>query len=360
MEHLISTAQLPYPNGWFALAFDNEVRPGRVLRRRLMGEDVVVYRTRGGLLRVVSPHCPHLGAHFGHGGRVAGEDLVCPFHHFAFGPEGTCVRTGYGKKVPALRLRHRDCREVNGMIMVWRHAEGLGPQWEIPEVRDFDFPAPIRRLTVLPAYPQDINENAFDTGHFPTLHGYRSARSVSTRFDGIRSESKVLAERYFPFVGALTFPLEAEGFGVGMTHIRAHIPQLRADADSYFFSTPIEPRLMEFRVWASLKLPADARVPGGLRSLTRALSWTLTRTLGPTMRSDLDADGPVWSNKAYVDKPRLADGDGPIGLYRRWVKQFYTWPQQDQDQPRALTDLPEADPAELDRLTAQAPVSADA
>ena len=48
MEHVASVSELPYPNGWFAVAFSKELKPGAVLRRRLMGEEVVVYRTRGG------------------------------------------------------------------------------------------------------------------------------------------------------------------------------------------------------------------------------------------------------------------------------------------------------------------------
>ena len=67
-----------------------------VLRRRFMGEDVVIYRTAGGVLRVVEPYCPHLGAHLGYGGKVQGEELVCPFHHFRFDASGACAATSYG------------------------------------------------------------------------------------------------------------------------------------------------------------------------------------------------------------------------------------------------------------------------
>ena len=338
MDHLVSTAELPYPDGWFAVAFEHEVPPGRVIRRRLAGEDIVVYRTQQGELRVVAPYCPHLGAHLGYGGTVSGEDIVCPFHHFAFGPDGTCVRTGYGTRPPKMRLQAYECRDRNGTIMVWRHANGLGPQWELPELRDESFPQPIRKLTLLPAYPQDINENAFDSGHFPTLHGYRSAISTACSFEGVRSTSSMITERCFPLLGALRFPLETEGYGVGFTHIRAGIPQIRAEADTYFFSTPLEPRLMELRVLASLRLGTGRGSQPGAASITSALSWLLTRTLGPSMRTDLNADMPVWSNKAYVDRPRLAEGDGPITRYRRWARQFYSVPSGP-DRPAVTADL---------------------
>src|SRR5690606_30371262 len=34
-------------------------------------------------------------------------------------------------------------------------------------------------------------------------------------------------------------------------------------------------------------------------------------------------DVEVWEAKAYVQKPALAHGDGPIMQYRRWCEQFY-------------------------------------
>ena len=34
-------------------------------------------------------------------------------------------------------------------------------------------------------------------------------------------------------------------------------------------------------------------------------------------------DVPIWENKAYVPRPALCDGDGPIAEFRRWCEQFY-------------------------------------
>jgi hypothetical protein len=38
---------------------------------------------------------------------------------------------------------------------------------------------------------------------------------------------------------------------------------------------------------------------------------------------DVKQDFHIWQNKRYVHPPQLAVGDGPIGAYRRWCKQFY-------------------------------------
>ena len=122
----------PDPNGWFCVAFSDEVRPGAITTRPFMGGEVVVYRTPRGLLRAVRPRCPHLGAHLGVGGTLDGEEIVCPFHRFAFDPSGACVRTGYDLPPLKATLTQFPVCEANGSIYVWRHALGLAPQWQAP------------------------------------------------------------------------------------------------------------------------------------------------------------------------------------------------------------------------------------
>ena len=42
-----------------------------------------------------------------------------------------------------------------------------------------------------------------------------------------------------------------------------------------------------------------------------------------TFVGDVKQDFDIWSQKRYVDPPKVAIGDGPVGHYRRWCKQFY-------------------------------------
>ena len=41
---------------------------------------------------------------------------------------------------------------------------------------------------------------------------------------------------------------------------------------------------------------------------------------------DVMEDYEVWNNKVYMQQPRLAKGDGPVGAYRRWARRFYQSP----------------------------------
>ena len=315
--------RLPYPNGWFAVAFADELPPGRVLRRRFMGEDLVVYRTRSGLVRVVEPYCPHLGAHLGHGGWIDGEEIVCPFHHFAFGTDGTCVRTGYGTRPPAMRLTRREAREVNGAIFVWHHADGAPPAWEIPAHSTDGFPTPFRDVSTLADHPQEVVENAVDIGHIGPLHGYRNAR-VRRPFEEHGPSFTVAArgERVVPLAGTIEVVFDIVVHGLGHIWVDARIPQLRAAATFQAMPTPLDPLHVAIRFGVALR--AGGGPPGSRARLL--LSQALTIALGPAFRRDQMQDFPVWQHKVYVAQPRLAKGDGPIPAYRRWAQQFYSRP----------------------------------
>jgi len=325
--------RLPYPDGWFAVAVADELPPGRVLRRRFMGGDLVVYRTRSGVLRVVEPYCPHLGAHLGHGGRVEGEDIVCPFHHFAFGIDGSCVRTGYGTKPPAVQLRAREVQEVNGAILVWHHAAGAAPTWEVAPQSTDGFPAPFRHETTLVDHPQEVVENTVDTGHIGPLHGYRHAR-VRQRFraDGPSFTLAASGERAFPLAGSVEVLFDFVVHGLGHIWATAAIPRLRTAAVFQAMATPLDPVHVQIRFTAALRVDRGAT---NARSQL-LLSRLLTAMLGPAFRRDLGQDFPVWEHKVYLDQPRLAKGDGPIAAYRHWARQFYSQPAATNGRPEAI------------------------
>ncbi|MFI1801200.1 Rieske 2Fe-2S domain-containing protein [Streptomyces sp. NPDC020379] len=57
-----SSPPLPYPTGWFCVRFSKSWKPGSVVAAPLMGEDLVVHRTRSGKGHATRSCCPHLGA----------------------------------------------------------------------------------------------------------------------------------------------------------------------------------------------------------------------------------------------------------------------------------------------------------
>ena len=79
------------PDGWFAVAASDDVGVGDVVTLHYLCRELVAYRGDDGRVRVFDAHCPHLGAHLGHGGQVCGSDIVCPFHGWRFDADGALV-----------------------------------------------------------------------------------------------------------------------------------------------------------------------------------------------------------------------------------------------------------------------------
>ncbi|TVL89147.1 aromatic ring-hydroxylating dioxygenase subunit alpha [Streptomyces sp. SAJ15] len=322
---LPQAARLPYPDGWFALATSAELKPGTVLNRRLTGEDVVLYRTASGRPRAVRPYCPHLGAHLGHGATVRGENIRCPFHHFRFGPDGVCVATGYGTPPPKARLATLPCRELDGLVFVWRHARHEPPSWEIEALPPEGFPEPYCVLLTRRDHPQDVMENLVDYGHFLPVHGYRLEVVSPPRFEGTRLET---ANRIRTGRAGAAWKISAASpvsrvvmQGLGVVRVQVDSPQFRFRARGWFCVTPTDPCRVEIRMAVALR-PAGT----GHGRLVRTLVALAARPYTWLAARDNAEDVPIWENKTHLAHPRLTKGDGPIGRFRRWAEQFYSEP----------------------------------
>lgn len=315
---------LPYPSGWSALAFSHELRPGTVLTRPLAGRDVVLYRTGTGALRAVRPYCPHLGAHLGLA-KVEGEDLTCPFHFFSFGPDGTCVRTGYGTPPPRSPLTQLPVHEVNGGVFVWRHHDGRDPDWSVPQWHEIGHRPARTAAWELAGNVQEVIENSVDLGHFATLHGWAKAEiDGPVAYDDATFHVGMRAHESAPLMGDFTVDVKVDGYGLGCLHADVHTPRFGLRMCTMVMPTAIGPNRMQFRQLNRIAFDEPRRLPPGL---ARIVSRTAARLLDrPVFRSSCEftaADFPIWHHKQYQQPPRLASGDGPIGPFRRWAKRFY-------------------------------------
>jgi 3-ketosteroid 9alpha-monooxygenase subunit A len=166
----------PNPNGWFRIAFESELVPGQVKPLQVCGEEIVLFVGESGTPHVLDAHCPHLGAHLGHGGSVIEESLRCPFHAWRFDGDGRCVEVPYSKRIPATgRTRSWPVCVRNGIVWVWHHALGEAPSWDVPELpeyHDADWTPFVHRHWRIRTHCQEIAENTSDPAHFQSVHGF--------------------------------------------------------------------------------------------------------------------------------------------------------------------------------------------
>ncbi|MBD0691899.1 aromatic ring-hydroxylating oxygenase subunit alpha [Streptomyces sp. CBMA123] len=309
------SAPLPYPSGWFCVGRTRDLPPGRVRTARLMGEDVVLYRTRRGAVRAIGPHCPHLGAHFGAGGRVHGEDLVCPFHGFAFASDGSCTGSPDGTRFRG-ELTRRHLVERDGALFVWRGGpDGTPPTWELPPA------VGVRPLAwwsgELLSHPQEVLENSVDFRHVSVLHGLDAQETAPPEPDGPLFTIHQRTTTRFPGLGAVSLEQPVTLAGLGLMRLTAELPELGSTLRVWVLPTPLAPwrTLVRFAATSTVPVPGV----GAARVVDRAASWV---ALQASVRI-IKQDRPVLAHKRYLAQPRLVPGERSIGLFRRWARQFY-------------------------------------
>ena len=77
-------------NQWYIACFDDELKPGRLLRRKIVGEEIVVFKNKDGVVSALEDRCCHRNVHLSEG-HVHGNHLKCGYHGWEFDAKGKCV-----------------------------------------------------------------------------------------------------------------------------------------------------------------------------------------------------------------------------------------------------------------------------
>jgi nitrite reductase/ring-hydroxylating ferredoxin subunit len=324
----------PYPSSWYLVCTAEELKKGEVRSMVFCGQETVAYRTESGKVLMTGAYCAHMGAHLGKGGIVEGENIRCPFHGFCFDPTGACVKTGYDTRPPLqAKLRTWPVREVNGLIMAWQDENGKAPDWQIPAL-DWQGWSPLRfENWVISSHPQEIAENSADTGHFIHVHGYDNVKVFQeATVDGPRLHGRYGMSRVANFIGKggklTSVEFDFAEWGLGYALVEAEVPAFELKTRHFVFPTPIDGKQIHLRIAASVH---ENFAPGKIHPL---LSLVPRKILFPFVcngvfkgyRKDVSDDFQIWTNKAYIHPPALAQGDGPVIRYRKWAEQFYAVP----------------------------------
>ncbi|HKF38876.1 MAG TPA: Rieske 2Fe-2S domain-containing protein [Ktedonobacteraceae bacterium] len=323
-----------FPNGWFAVGFSHELLPAGILSRQCMGQELVLFRTRSGRAWAMDAYCPHMGAHFGHGGTVEGELIRCPFHGFCFDQRGTCVATGYGTRPPpTARVGTWPLREVDGLLLIYYDGLGKEPAWEIPGYDWKGWTSPRTKLWRLHTHPQETTENSVDIGHFRYIHGYQSIEQLQDLLtEGPHLSTRYAMRRPSGFFGKSRQGVRAEFeihvYGLGYSFVEVSIPVYGLRTRHLVCATPIEQGLIELRISVSLHKVSQPQQINPLLWLVphELFNRLVSRQVFHVFVHDLQQDFEVWEHKRYIHPPALASGDGPVGKYRTWARQFYPRP----------------------------------
>jgi nitrite reductase/ring-hydroxylating ferredoxin subunit len=300
-----------YANGWFRVAYSDELALSEVKRVSYFGRELALFRGEDGNARVLDAHCPHLGAHLAIGGCVRGNGIQCPFHHWIFDGNGKCTEVPYAKRIPkSAKIRSWPVDEKNGIIMVHHHSAGEPPSYEIPLLAQVDDPAwsaPVSRRWKVRSNWIDMNENCVDLAHFKYVHGTLTIPTSEVKQEGHIFQTSSRFEQKAPG-GTTHGHLVTRDHGPGFQTV-----EMDGILDTLLVNTatPIDESYSDVVFAYRVKTEGDPR--------KEHLAKAMVKDLVNQFENDL----PIWENKAYWDKPRLCDGDGPVGAYRKWAGQFF-------------------------------------
>lgn len=335
-----SQALHPFPEGWYFVASHADLRPGKLIHKTWLGEDIVVWRDEHGRVCVADAVCPHLGSSLAPevGGRVCEGRLVCPFHGFEYDTTGRCVATPYALPPKSARLSVYATREVGGMVFGWWGIRGRSPQWELPEVSFGDSGWTGLGLHTLRfrGHPQETTENSVDLAHLRYVHGYESVTRVGdVTIDGayLRGCFKFKARIGPGRLLSTTFDVSAEThiFGLGYSQVDFQEHSTGYRSRLWILSTPIDGTSVAMTIASQVGgMERPTGVGLGLRLLPLSVRLHLMNRLTLRMETGyVKEDVLIWSRKRYLTHPRLNGADGEILAYRRYCEQFYEDPDED-------------------------------
>jgi phenylpropionate dioxygenase-like ring-hydroxylating dioxygenase large terminal subunit len=166
---------------WFAIAWSREIEPGMLQARRLLGIDVVLWRSNEGL-HCWRDLCVHRGARLSLGrvrqaagvgvGAPARDCLICPYHAWEYAPTGECVHIpAHPEFAPPVKARvdaFAAC-ERYGVVWVTLGKPG-GSVAYFPLAEEAGFRSVLAGPYRFRAHGPRVIENLLDVAHLGFVH----------------------------------------------------------------------------------------------------------------------------------------------------------------------------------------------
>lgn len=175
----MATDDAPLRNLWYMADLAAGLKPGGLKRQMLLGEPVMLARTKDGQAFALRDICPHRGVPLSAGRMMDDHAVECPYHGWRFRTDGVCsmipsLVEGQDLDPAKIKVRAYPLREQDGLLWVYMAAEGqenVAPAHEPPKV-PIDNPKP--RWSISQTFDCPIDHaviGLMDPAHAPYVHG---------------------------------------------------------------------------------------------------------------------------------------------------------------------------------------------
>jgi vanillate O-demethylase monooxygenase subunit len=127
-------------NAWYVAAWNYEVKKGAMLARTICEKPLVFYRKADGTAVVMDDACWHRLAPLSKG-RLAGDNVVCPYHGLVYEPGGRCVHMPSQETInPSAAVRTYPLVERHRYLWIWMGDPALADVDLVPDLHWNDDP----------------------------------------------------------------------------------------------------------------------------------------------------------------------------------------------------------------------------
>jgi len=227
---------------WYLATPGNKLKPGQMQAKTLLGQSLLLGRSKTGEPFALRNVCPHRGVPLSYG-KFDGCEIECCYHGWRFNTSGTC--TAIPSLVPEqkrdlsrIKVMEFPCQEVQGNVWVYMPApygqipEQLPPVPRVPDIGDHTF-----KLVETKLFPCDIDHavvGLMDPAHGPFVHRswfWRSQKSIHPKakqfaptgmgFKMVRHAPSKNSKAYKMLGGEISTEITFQLPGVRVEHIQA-------------------------------------------------------------------------------------------------------------------------------------------
>ena len=187
-------------NAWYPLTWSRNVER-KLSRHKVLGIDLVVYRTEAGQPVAMDDVCPHRLAPLSLG-KLKDDAIQCGYHGMTFGSDGRCIRVPGQPQIPAsAKVTSYPLYERMGLVWIWPGDPAradTGQIYDLPQYHSKQWHSAEGDALSIDANYLNLADNLCDPAHVSFVHlsTLGSAASEDIPVEHTASDDRVVVWRW--------------------------------------------------------------------------------------------------------------------------------------------------------------------